>query len=81
MSTRVFCLAQRNLSASTRWAQNAITVAGLTNGTAGSSLYSLHDNTEISITNDDTLYIVDFFNTRIVLIGPNSTTPLAIIQN
>ncbi|CAF1464805.1 unnamed protein product, partial [Rotaria sordida] len=72
---------QQNLSASTHWAQNAITVAGLANGTYGSSPSTLYFNQGIRITNDNILYIADSSNNRIVLIGPDSTMAIDIIQN
>ncbi|CAF4945941.1 unnamed protein product, partial [Rotaria sp. Silwood1] len=72
---------QQSLSPFSHWAQNATTVAGLANGAPGSSLSTLNGNIGIRITNDDTLYIADSDNSRIVVIRSNSTTAVAIIQN
>ncbi|CAF3035175.1 unnamed protein product [Rotaria sp. Silwood2] len=77
----MLCLVVPNLSSFTRWAQNATTVAGLANGSVGSSLSSLNLDRGINIANDNTLYIADVLNNRVVAIGPNSTTAIAIIQN
>lgn len=63
------------------WTQNATTVAGLSNGTSGSLPFTLYANKGISISNDGILYIADSQNNRVVVVGPDSTSPLAIIQN
>ena len=61
------------MSSSAYWAQNASTVAGYANGTAGSSLNSLDASWGISISSDDTLYITDSNNHRIVVVPLSST--------
>jgi hypothetical protein len=72
-------LASFNLSSTAQWSQNAITVAGSINGTSGSSLDLLNRNLGLYIADDDTLYIADSNNNRIVLIQSNSTTAVAVI--
>ncbi|CAF3050462.1 unnamed protein product [Rotaria sp. Silwood2] len=72
--------AQQNQSAFTYWTQDAPMVAGLTNGTFGSSQATLCINQGIRIANDNALYIVDLLNNRIVIMEPNSITAVAIIK-
>lgn len=71
----------KNLTSNARWDQNATTIAGFTNGTSGSSLDALNWIQGIDMSNDNILYIADYQNNRIVLIAPNSTTAMAIMQN
>ena len=68
-----------NLSVTARWSENAITVAGSETGMSGSSLNELDYTRGIRIDDNDTLYVTDSNNNRIVLIHPNSTTPIATI--
>ncbi|CAF0970799.1 unnamed protein product [Adineta steineri] len=67
------------LSPSTSWATYANTVAGSSAGTSGSTSSRLNTNLGIQIVNNNTLYIADQNNHRIVAIQPNSTTATAII--
>ena len=68
-----------NLSSTARWAENAVTVAGAANGAAGSSLDQLQLNFNIFFDENDILYIADYWNARVVLIGSNSTTAIRVI--
>lgn len=61
-----------NLSPTAQWAENATTVAGSANGTQGSSLNMLNLPTGITIDDDNTLYIADTGNHRVVLASLNS---------
>ena len=54
-------------------------MAGSAATTAGSGLASLNTNHGIQVTDNDTLYIADRSNNRIVVILPNSTTAAAIL--
>lgn len=76
----ILFIAHVNLSSTFQWNQNAVTVARLSNGTIGSSLPSLGSCRGIFMDIDDTLYVADVENARIVLIKPNSTTAISIIQ-
>ena len=58
-----------------RWAKNAITVAGSTIGTNGSSLNQLTLNFGVFWA-DGILYVADARNSRILFIAPNSTTAI-----
>ena len=71
-------LAPFKLSSAAQWVQNGITVAGLADGTNGSSLNSLSENFGVYCADDGILYIADGGNDRIVLIAPNSTTAVAV---
>ena len=62
-----------------RWAQNGITVAGLANGTSGSSFDELSYNFGVYCADDNVLYIADYGNNRVVLVAPNSTTAIDVI--
>lgn len=62
------------MSPTARWTQDAITVAGSADRQAGSSLNMLHSPEGIDIDDNNTLYVVDFRNCRIVLVSLNSTT-------
>jgi sugar lactone lactonase YvrE len=72
-------LASFNLSSTAQWSQNAITVAGSSNGTRGSSLSLLNNNYGIYIADDGILYVADTNNNRVVLIQNTSTTAIAVI--
>ena len=61
------------------WAENATTVAGSAAGISGSALNQLNYTRGIRIDGDDTLYVTDTYNNRIVLIQPGSTTAVATI--
>lgn len=60
------------------WAENATTVAGQADGTAGSGPDDLYWNRGISISSDDTLYIADRVNNRIVFINLVGITTIQI---
>ncbi|CAF0890170.1 unnamed protein product [Rotaria sp. Silwood1] len=68
-----------NISPSAKWTGNATTVAGSPTGGSGSTPSLLNSNYGIRITDDNTLYITDRNNHRIVVIFPNSTIAGAII--
>ena len=68
-----------NLPTTARWVRNATTVAGSTSPQSGSTLSLLNSPYGIHITDDDTLFIADWANHRIVVIRPNSTTAVQII--
>ena len=78
-SNILYNLARFKLSSVARWSQNGITVAGSANGLDGSSLDRLSGSTSAYYGDDGILYISDAGNDRIVLIAPNSTTPIAVI--
>jgi sugar lactone lactonase YvrE len=61
------------LSPNASWNQTAVTIAGWTNATDGSSLSQLSCPFGLSITNNDILYISDAHNHRIVVVDLNST--------
>jgi hypothetical protein len=61
------------------WAQNATTVAGASNGISGSNLNLLYHPYGIDIVDDNTLYISDAANDRVVLVQFNSAIATAII--
>ena len=73
------CLAQLILSATARWTQFPITVAGSPTAVPGSGPSALALNQGIRIVDNYTLYIADKGNHRIVFIQPNSTNATAII--
>ena len=75
------CIAQRTIPPNARWSENAITVAGSWNGEEGSALDLLHVGRGLFITGDDTSYIADTGNARIVVIRPNSTKAVATIES
>jgi len=74
-----FILAQITLSPQASWNQNAVTVTGLSNGTAGSSISQLNAPWGIRISNNDVLYISDYYNNRIVVVDLNSPNNISII--
>ena len=59
-------LAEIQLSPNASWDVNGITVAGLENGTSGSSLSQLNLPMGVSISDNNVLYISDMSNSRIV---------------
>ena len=75
----VYNLASLNLSSFARWDENGVTVAGAADGTSGTTFDRLNYNYGIYYTDDDILYIADSANSRIILIGPNSTTAIRVI--
>ena len=79
LSDTVSNLVPLQLPFGTRWAQNGITVAGLANGTSGSSLDTLYNNFGIYCADDSILYIADAWNNRVVMVAPNSTTAIDVI--
>jgi sugar lactone lactonase YvrE len=74
-----FTLAQLSLLSQASWDQNAVTVTGLSNGTAGSSISQLNSPWGIRVSNNDVLYISDFDNNRVVIVDLNSTNNIFII--
>jgi hypothetical protein len=60
------------------WTQNATTVAGYANGTYGASNNSLDYPVGITISNNDILYIADYYNHRIVVVNLTSSTLMRI---
>ena len=79
MSSYRTSIGQLVLSPTANWSTYAITVAGSSATTAGSTSSLLNTNLGIYITDNDTLYIADQLNHRIVVIQPNSTTAVNII--
>ncbi len=79
MRVLCFILAEINLSPQASWDQNAVTVAGLSNGTSGSSISQLNEPWGIRISNNDVLYIGDVYNNRIVVVDLNSANNICII--
>ncbi len=75
----IYNLASLKLSPTAQWAQKATTVAGAANGASGSSLNLLNRPYGITIVDDNTLYICDAYNNRVVLVQLNSTTATAVI--
>jgi sugar lactone lactonase YvrE len=71
---------QVSISSTARWSEDAITVAGSWSGRDGTDLNLLFWNRGLCITDDGTLYVADTGNSRIVVIKPNSTEPVATIQ-
>jgi sugar lactone lactonase YvrE len=69
------------LSPDAIWLQNAITVGGLANGVSGSSLDEFNGNFGLYMTQDNSLYVVDNGNYRVVILMPNSTTAVTIVAN
>ena len=63
------------------WNQTGITVAGHQNGSAGSDLASLSTPVDIDIDNNDTLFIVDASNYRIVKCYTNATSGILVGGN
>lgn len=61
------------------WDENAVTVAGASNGTNGSSLTQLNTPFDISITNNDIMFISDSLNHRIVVVDLNSSSNVWIL--
>ena len=77
----MYLIAQLTIPSSARWSEHAITVAGSWNGEDGSAVDLLHRGRGLCITGDDTLYIADTGNARIVVIRPNSTKAVATIES
>ena len=67
------------LTPTTVWSSNATTVAGSAAATAGSGSSSLNTNQGIQIVGNNTLYIADKTNHRVVVIQPNSTNATAVL--
>ncbi|CAF4140618.1 unnamed protein product, partial [Adineta steineri] len=68
-----------NVSFTAVWAENATTVAGLSNGTAGKSNNTLNSPRGLSISSDDILYIAEWNNARIVVVNLTSLQVINII--
>ncbi|CAF0953752.1 unnamed protein product [Adineta steineri] len=68
-----------NVSFTAVWAENATTVAGLSNGTAGSTNNTLNSPRGLSISRDDILYIAEWNNYRIVVVNLTSLQVINII--
>ena len=66
-----------NVSFDLKWTPDADTVAGT--GLPGNTSLSLWNNAGIRIVDNNTLYIADFYNHRVVVIQPGSTNAIAII--
>ena len=66
------------MSPNTTWMANASTVAGSAASISGTSPSSLNSNQGIQIVDNNTLYIVDTGNHRIVVIQPGSTNATMI---
>ena len=78
-ATKISSLATLTLPPTAQWDQNGVTIAGAADGTSGSTFDRLNYNYGIYYTDDDILYIADSANSRIILIGPNSTTAIRVI--
>ncbi|CAF3810124.1 unnamed protein product [Adineta steineri] len=68
-----------NVSYTAVWAENATTVAGLSNGTAGTSNNTLNSPRGLSISSDDILYIAEWRSARIVVVNLTSLQVINII--
>ncbi|CAF0856437.1 unnamed protein product [Adineta steineri] len=68
-----------NVSFTAVWAENATTIAGLSNGTAGTSNNTLSSPRGLSISSDDILYIAESKNVRIVVVNLTSLQVINII--
>ncbi|CAF4430611.1 unnamed protein product, partial [Adineta steineri] len=68
-----------NVSYTAVWAENATTVAGLSNGTAGTTNTTLNSPRGLSISSDDILYIAEWNNYRIVVVNLTSLQVINII--
>ncbi len=60
------------------WNDTGVTVAGHQNGAVGSDLASLNDPIDIFIDDNDTLFITDGGNSRIVKYYANSTSGILV---
>ena len=67
-----------NLSSDSEWTVDADTVAGSAAGTSGADASSLHSNQGMQIVDNNTLYIADSGNHRVVVIQPGSTNATVI---
>ena len=75
-SISLHLLATVTLLSSTCWSTNATTVLGSPTGTGGSTLPLLNTNQGIRISDDDTLYVADSANDRIITLPMSiSSTP------
>jgi hypothetical protein len=63
------------------WNPTGITVAGNANGTAGSDLSSLNATVSIFVDNNDTLYVCDRNNNRIMKYYANATSGILVAGN
>ncbi|CAF4012444.1 unnamed protein product [Adineta steineri] len=63
------------------WNQTGITVAGNANGTAGSDLGSLRGPVSIFVDNNNTLYVCDRSNNRIMKYYANTNTGIVVAGN
>ena len=78
-SSALFPPAPPILSPTTVWYSNATTVAGSAATTSGSGASSLTTNQGIQMVDNNTLYIADRLNHRVVVIQPGSNTAVAIL--
>jgi sugar lactone lactonase YvrE len=63
------------------WNQTGITVAGNADGTAGSDLSSLNAPVDIFVDNNNTLYVCDRINNRIMKYYANATSGIVVAGN
>lgn len=73
-------IGEQNLSSNAYWSEYATTVAGSWSGQPGVAPNRLQSPQGLAIASNDLLFIADTDNERIVVIGPNSTTALAILS-
>ena len=72
-------LGPRVPSPAARWTQYALTVAGVSPPSSGTTPSQLYNNGGIRIVDNTTLHIADKGNHRVVVVQPGSTTAVAII--
>ena len=75
----ILCLVSTVIPTSVDWTSNATTAAGSSTGGSGSTASLLSGNYGLRIVDNDTLYIADRSNHRVVVIRPNSTNASLII--
>ncbi len=63
------------------WQTNAITVAGASSGTSGSSSSTLSSPSDVYIGNDSTLYVLDDGNYRIQSFLSNSSIGTTVLNS
>lgn len=74
-----FVLAEIELSLDVFWDEHAVTVAGASNGTNGTSITELNVPFDISVTKDDVVYISDTSNHRVVVVDLNFPSNVSIL--
>ena len=67
-----------NIPLNSKWTVDGDTVAGSAAGTSGADASSLHSNQGMQIVDNNTLYIADTGNHRVVVIQPGSTSATVI---